>query len=571
MNKTHTARTRRATAATLICACALAPACSNPFVTYDGDRGYTVPVERLRAIDAVDLADVATVIDDSKPEPTLDPPPDPFAGMESLPVSLEQCRAWALSNNLDLKVALIDPLIQQEALSAEEAAFESTFFVNSRYSSTDQPTGTQLEGNQVQVFSITPGVTIPLRSGGEITLQVPTDNVRTDNVFATLNPSQEIDASFSISQPILRNAGRRANTHRIRIQALQTQITEAQAKLDTIRILADVDRAYWQLYAARELLEVREEQYRLAMAQLERARRRVKAQVDAEIEIIRSEEGVAQRIEGIIDAQNLIENFQRQLKRIVNVDGLEMGTPIVLELTSEPDPIYYEFDRQQVIREALASRMELLQDELRILQDLSTVEFEKNQALPLFLVDYTYNINGLGGQTSEALDVLGNADFADWSIGGRIEIPLGNNAAESRVNQAILQRLQRIATKRAREQAIIQEVYDALDGIEFSWQRILAARQTSILAGRTLEAEQSQFNAGLRTSTDVLDAATRLADAQQAEIRALVDYQIDQVDLAFATGMVLGASRIIWEPNDPRTDDERYGEPGYDDYTPIGD
>jgi len=46
----------------------------------------------------------------------------------------------------------------------------------------------------------------------------------------------------------------------------------------------------------------------------------------------------------------------------------------------------------------------------------------------------------------------------------------------------------------------------------------------------------------------VLDAATRLAAAQLSEAQALADYQISQVDLAFATGTLLGASRVSWQP-----------------------
>ena len=86
-----------------------------------------------------------------------------------------------------------------------------------------------------------------------------------------------------------------------------------------------------------------------------------------------------------------------------------------------------------------------------------------------------------------------------------------------------------------------------------SWQRILAARQRVLLAARTLEAERNQFNVGLRTSTDVLDASTNLADAQSSEVRALADYQIAQTDLAFATGTLLGATKVQWAPIDPRT------------------
>jgi hypothetical protein len=57
---------------------------------------------------------------------------------------------------------------------------------------------------------------------------------------------------------------------------------------------------------------------------------------------------------------------------------------------------------------------------------------------------------------------------------------------------------------------------------------------------------------GRSTSTDVLDADTNLADARLTEIQAVVEYQIAQIDLAVATGTLLGQARVDWTPVDPR-------------------
>jgi pSer/pThr/pTyr-binding forkhead associated (FHA) protein len=89
---------------------------------------------------------------------------------------------------------------------------------------------------------------------------------------------------------------------------------------------------------------------------------------------------------------------------------------------------------------------------------------------------------------------------------------------------------------------------DALDATTQTWQRILAARLEALLAARTLLAEQRQFDVGLRTSVEVLDASARLADAQSREVLALAAYQNALVDIAFATGTSLGSARIRWEP-----------------------
>jgi outer membrane protein TolC len=146
------------------------------------------------------------------------------------------------------------------------------------------------------------------------------------------------------------------------------------------------------------------------------------------------------------------------------------------------------------------------------------------------------------------MDQIADRSFTGWTVGLNTRIPIGNEAAKSRVHRAILTRLQRLSTKDQRRLSILLEVYDAVDLLNQEWQRILAARQAVILAGRTFEGERRQFDVGMRTSTDVLQAAARLADAQSSEVRALADYEIARVDIAFGTGTLLGYGRIQWTP-----------------------
>ena len=78
--------------------------------------------------------------------------------------------------------------------------------------------------------------------------------------------------------------------------------------------------------------------------------------------------------------------------------------------------------------------------------------------------------------------------------------------------------------------------------------RIIASQENAELQGRLYEAEKRQFELGARTATDVLDAQSKLADAQSSEIRALADYQIALIDIAYYTGTLLGAANVEWEP-----------------------
>ena len=488
-----------------------------------------------------------------KAEPN-EAPPEANVPSEKVELSLPQCRAAALENNLQLKTALISPAIAAAQLGAEEAKFEAAFFTNVNFNKINSPSVSFLEeitGSKVDALNGDLGVQVPLRTGGTVTFDLADSRTKTNASLTSFNPYYTSDASVSISQPLLRNAGAWVNTHSIRIVAYQSRIVDARTRLEVITVLAALDRVYWRLYAARKELEVREQQHKLALAQLESARRLVEGGQRAPVEIVRAEAGVAQQLEAIIIAENSLRDRERELKRVIHKAGLDMQTPTVLIPTTEPDPVRYDLERPRLVQTAIDSRMELLELQLQLLQDASTVDFARNQTLPLASLSYTYNVSGLGASNSDALDMLYSDDFADHRLGLQIVIPIGNEMARNQLRQAMYQRRQRLATRANREDLIRQEVLNAADQIETNWQRILAARQNAILNGRLYDAEKSQFEQGQRTSTDVLNAQINFANAQSTEIQALTEYQIALVDLAYATGTLLGAAKIQWEPAVP--------------------
>ena len=527
-----------------------------------GDQDFCeveIAPEKLRQIEMLDLQEID---EESRPaeQPDANHPPP-----KELQLTLEQCRAWALANNLDLNVQLISPAIAAERVAEEQAKFEAAFFSNLSFNKLDTPVVSFLDvisGAKVDYFRTDLGVQMPLRSGGTVTFDLAGSRVKTDATLTTFNPYYDSDMSLSISQPLLQGAGKWVNTHSIRIAQYERQITDARCKLEVIRVIAALDRVYWRLYAARRELEVRESQHELAKTQLERARRLVELGERPPVEIIRAEAGVAQQLEAIIVAENHLRDRQRELKRVVGVPQtrkrafggpinkaeLHMQSPTALIPLTEPDPVRYQLQPQRLVDMAVDTRMEMLELELQIAADSSTLDYMRSQILPLASLDYTYNISGLGATADDAFDLLFNKEYEDHRLGLQVVVPLGNEAAQSRLRQAIYQRAQRLATRNSRRALVELEVLNAIDQVEANWQRILASRQRAILDGRLFEAEKRQFELGLRTSTDVLEAQTNFADAQSAEIQALTEYQIALVDLAYATGMLLGAARIEWEP-----------------------
>jgi outer membrane protein TolC len=515
-----------------------------------GTGELVVPRQQLREIDGTDLADLAVAPPTTVPAgpttvPTTLPAPPPAPEVR---LDIEHVRRLALENNLDLRVELLNPTIARTDLGEEEARFEALLLANVDYATSDQPTASQLTSSEAEDFRAGVGLQVPLRTGGVVRLDVPVERFETNNEFSTLNPAFSSDYTASISQPLLRGGGVYANTQRVRVAFYNYQAAEARTKLEVIRVLADAERVYWRLYAARQELIVRKQEYDLAVAQLRRARNQVRAGAAARVEVIRAESAVADTVENTIIAENAVRDRQRELKRVVNAPDLDLGGPTVVVPATEPAAVYYKLDADRLTELALGGRMELLELELQIAREMSNVAFARNDALPLVTLDYTYNVNGLGDSFGNAFDLSRERDFEDHRVGLRVEVPIGNEAAHNRLRRALLNRLQRLATQEQRVLQIRQEVYNAVDQLEANWQRILATRQRVVLAARVLESETRRFNLELSTGNDVLDATTRLADARSAEIAAVTEYQIAQIDIAFATGTLLGASRVVWAP-----------------------
>jgi outer membrane protein TolC len=517
------------------------------------EQGYPVSDRALREIAPIDLAAASTTAPTTKP--VISTVPSTRRADEILPVpaapvplTIEECRQLALGNNLDLRVELFNPTIAREQVTEERARFESLFTANANHSITDQATASQLSGNQSKDSNVAVGVNVPLRTGGNLQFELPISRSENDNQFSTLNPAYSSDFAASISHPLLRGAGPAVTNRGIRIAVYQYQSTQARTRLEVIRVLADVDRIYWRLYAARQLLDVRKKEYDLAVAQLERARRQVAAGVVAEVDVVRAESGVADRIEGIINAETDVRARQRELKQIVQRPDLHVDSATVVVPASTPNALRYQLDTGLLTRAALDRRMEMLETEIQIANETDNVAVARNQLLPLVSLDYTYNVNGLGRTLPNSFETLRSKRFEDHRVGLQVEVPLGNQAARSQLRQALASRLQAIATKEQRASLIRKEVLDATDQLEANWQRIVAAQRRVVLAARVVDLETRQFNLGLRTSTEVLEAQTRLADAQAAEIAAVTEYQIAQVDIAVATGTLLGATEVTWQP-----------------------
>jgi len=484
----------------------------------------------------------------------------------ALQFTLADLRIKALKNNLSIKVAKVSPQIAATEVRREEAKFDQIFYVYARYGENDDPLQTSdyvgfnsenpsLNNQQVKLstlaqenksLDVEAGIKVPLRTGGTIVLSAPLSNKKISRNSGQFNSDTYQSAMrFSFSQPLLRNAGREINEASISIANLEQQGTTLNTRLQSIRIIAMVDKAYWQLYESWGELDIRRQQYEYAQQNLQMVKKRVAEGLTARVEISRSEIGVADRFEALIIAETNLKRANRQLQFLLNDISDNPSLEAIFLPTTPPNLVKYDIDRKKLMSDALGGRIELLTQELKLSADLASINYLENQTLPLFTVDYQYGaLSNTFDSFESTYNGMFNSDFNDWYLGFKFELPISNEVNKSRLDRAIQQRNQRFTTKALQELTIKKEIYNAVDQIEQNWQRILAARQQVLIAGINYEAELKQFNEGIRTMTEVLETLTRLGEAQIKEIKAIGDYQIALVDTAYATGTLLGYSKL---------------------------
>ncbi len=513
---------------------------------------YSLPPRAVKTVEPLDL------------EPATRPTTQPAA--DSLTLTLGDARSLALANNLDLEVDRLDIAVAGSDLNAEQATFEAFFEVDARYAKLDSPIVNQtvfpadggggepavlrVLGGQSDAISIDPAIVQPLRSGGQIRLSTPFDRITTDT-GRVLNPQYEQDVRVSISQPLLRGFGSDATERGIRVAAARVGQARARQKLGVVQTLAAVDRAYWNLWAGRSAVDVRQMQLDLAQQQADRARRRFEAGDLPEVDAVRADSAAADARDLLVRAETQAERQSRQLKVLLNADldsPLNVADPSRVEPASPPVPVAYDLDADRLADVALARRGDLLEAELRVAEARADELASRNAAFrPRLDVTYEIGINGLGGDYGDAVDTLGDGNFQDHVVGLRFEQPLGNRQRRAQQRSALLRRAVRLADVRQRELLVRQQVYDAVGSINDGYRRIETAAQRVTAARRLVDAETRRFDAGAASNAELLEAQTALASAELAYAEAVAGYEVARVDLAEATGTVLGKTGVVIE------------------------
>ena len=202
------------------------------------------------------------------------------------------------------------------------------------------------------------------------------------------------------------------------------------------------------------------------------------------------------------------------------------------------------------MRKALRTATDLEQARRQLESNDVTLQEPVRPALPALDLTASYGLAGSAARSSSArerprqhvIETIPGGFSDALAIAGAIgprrpgtlavnfSYPIGTSPAEANLARARVQQRQTIAQRRQLELQIATEVTNAALQVERTasgCRRPGAARE---LAEKRLEAEQSRFDVGLSTNFFVVQAQRDLRDAQNSELRALLDYRRAHVD-----------------------------------------
>jgi outer membrane protein TolC len=468
-------------------------------------------------------------------------PAIPPAGTVSL--SLRDSIALALKNNLDIKVAVFNPQLSDQALIGQKAVFDPSAFLEFTQADNRVPLGTQvIQGQRIAstFWDYNAGLRQTLPTGGTYEFRF---NNEYDNLHSVGTTGFISKLGITLTQPLLKNFGIEPTETNIRIATNNAGISREQLRLQVGNTVTQVKNAYFSLIFARENLVVQKRSLQLSRDLMALNQARVRAGVAAPVEVTQAEAQEAAQVQNVILAEKAIRDAEDSLKVVMN---LPVGGGWDQELlpSDAPSLEVKPVNLEEVVRTALENRYEYKSAKLDIDNKELSVRLTRNQLLPDLAFTGSVFTNGSGLTYGSNLSEMGSSHFVSYAVGVILTVPLGNRAAKSSYVQSTLTLDQAKTSLKNLELQIILQVRQAVRQLEADAKRIDANRAARVLAEEQLRVEQRRLEAGVSTTFNVLSFQRDLAAAQANEIQAITGYNQDLANLDNALGTVLQQNRI---------------------------
>ena len=467
-------------------------------------------------------------------------------------MTLDEATTRALERNLDLAVERLNPQAFDFSIASIEAAYRPTItsqlgLRNSTTFSRSQTAGADVL--ETENMSGNAGLSQNLKwSGANFSVTFNNTRIKQTDSFALRNPTLNTSFNAVLVQPLMRGFRVDGTRTQLVVTKLNQDMSELALRGTVVATLSDVRNAYWDLVYAVQTVEVARRSLELASKLVEDNRVRVEVGTLAPIDVVQSQAEEALRRQTLVQAEGTSRTAELALKRLLVSGTDDPLWSATINPVDRPSFAAEPLDVEGAVGRALENRTDLQQSRKRLESNDLTLINLSNQRLPALDLTASYGASGIGGpqfvrsglggtvtQTvpsgwGDALSTLGHLTAPQWNLALNLSYPLGASSAEANHARALVQKRQTVAQEKQLELQIATEVTNAAIQADSNLTQYQAALASRNLAQQRLDAEQSKFEVGISTNFFVVQAQRDLADAQNAELRAVLEYRKALVD-----------------------------------------
>ncbi len=481
------------------------------------------------------------------------------------PITLSEAVKLALGNNNDLVIARNDVTIARNQLRSIKGFYDGVFLLNPRYSNSIQPQPSTLGGADLSGttrsndfrFDSTFRQAIP--TGGDISVGLTTARTSTSSIFSQLNPNYLSTLGVSVNQSLLKNRSIDAPRRQIRVQSNRIEISSEELRKKTGDIVAQVQRAYWDLVFALRDQQNRTANLALSRENLRQVEAKIAAGTAAPLQKAEIESELANRESDLLLANQQAFAAENLLKQLILGQPDDPIWNLSIVPTDRPSFSEDSVDLEDALALAQRTRPEL--KSLCFTEEIvaTDLQFARNQAKPQIDLNLNYSLIGLSGNIigppgiiperfsggyGQSFSNLFRNETRVVSGGLTISFPIRRGAVDADIANAEIEQQQVGARRRNQIQLIEVEVRNAVKALETAQQRVLSARRGRENAELQLEGERKLFEVGRSTQYLLFQRENALTNSRNNEVRAETDYSKALADYQRATGTILELNGI---------------------------
>ena len=484
----------------------------------------------------------------------------------TLELSLADAVEMAAENNLGIRLQATSLDLAREARRAVWAQYHPTFAMDVSYSpamdhSLQRVAGSLLE-SLYRNYNLTANSSLTNRfvTGTEVTVtwyHLSSRSERIKDEFQELletisGVSDAVTTSFmgsgaiQVRQNLLKGLGWWYNLGPVHQSKLSETSEEVAYDAKVGDVLGSVVKAYFELAYAQRAVEIAEHSLELAAGQREVTEARIHAGDFAPIELMKLDEAVATRQQGLLEARMTRRRAEISLRSLLSGEPRGDLSSVRLRVSDGPDsaPIPRR-ELETSLETALMHNPALRRQELDLQGREIGFRMARQDLLPTLDFTGSLALNGVGVDSPTGMEDVFSGNHPYWTFGIQLTVPLTNRAAETSFRSRKAEVEASLLTLKSLQETTLAEVETTHTQILSYEEQIRVARTRVMLAEQNVEAEQARYAAGKSTTREVLEVQQSLRDAQLAEIRAQINALAARVDLELQRGSLLATLGIV--------------------------